>query len=148
MRSATSIRVLVVDDQRIVRQGLRALLGGKPGLEIVGEADCGETAVRLSERLRPSVVLMDLVMPGIGGVEAIRRIQRRSLDTSVLVLTSFALDLDVGPALDAGAVGVLSKDSEPEHLVRAIRQVCRQPSRHARGGIEARQEHEAASVRV
>jgi DNA-binding NarL/FixJ family response regulator len=129
MSAPTSIRVLVVDDQRIVRQGIRALLAGRPGLEVIGEADCGETAVRMAERHRPSVVLMDLMMPGIGGVEAIRRIVRRGVDSCVVVLTSFASDLDVRPALDAGAVGVLSKESEPEDLVRAIRRVGRQQCR-------------------
>jgi DNA-binding NarL/FixJ family response regulator len=129
MRLRTSIRVLVVDDQRIIRRGIRNLLTGRTGVQVVGEADCGESAVRMSKRLRPGVVLMDLVMPGIGGVETIRRIVRLGLDTRVFVLTSFASDFDVRPALDAGAIGILSKDAEPEVMLRAIKDAWRMHGR-------------------
>jgi DNA-binding NarL/FixJ family response regulator len=134
--------VLVVDDQRIIRQAVRALLATAPGLEVVGEADDGEAAVRRVTRLRPHVVLMDLMMPGIGGTEAIRRIVERGLQTSILVLTSFASTEDVGPALAAGASGWVSKDSEPAALVRAIRRAFR----HERGSPRrARQGHRHSS---
>jgi DNA-binding NarL/FixJ family response regulator len=125
----SSVSILVVDDQRIVRRAVRALLATAPGLEVIGEADGGEAAVRGVARLRPHVVLMDLMMPGIGGTEAIRRIVARGLQTRILVLTSFASAEDVGPALAAGASGWVSKDSEPAALVRAIRRACR----HERG---------------
>ena len=127
----TSIRIVVVDDQAIVRRGIKALLATEPGLEIVGEAEDGERAVQVLERLRPDVVLMDLMMPGVDGLEAIRQIAERELGTRVLVLTSFATDEKVFPAIKAGALGYLLKDSEPEDLLRAIRQVHRgEPSLH------------------
>jgi NarL family two-component system response regulator LiaR len=120
-----------VDDQAIVRRGIKALLATEPGLEIVGEAEDGERAVQVLERLRPDVVLMDLMMPGVDGLEAIRQIAERELGTRVLVLTSFATDENVFPAIKAGALGYLLKDSEPEDLLRAIRQVHRgEPSLH------------------
>jgi CheY-like chemotaxis protein len=140
----SSVRVLVVDDQRIVRRAIRALLAGTPDLEVIGEADGGEAAVRRVARLRPHVVLMDLKMPGIGGTEAIRRIVQRGLQTRILVLTSFASAEDLGPALEAGANGCLSKESEPAALVRAIRQLAgRGPRRglprgHGDGGRRPR----------
>jgi DNA-binding NarL/FixJ family response regulator len=130
----SSVRVLVVDDQRIIRQAVRALLATAPGLEVIGEADGGEAAVRRVARLCPHVVLMDLKMPGIGGTEAIRRIVERGLPTRILVLTSFASPEDVGPALAAGASGCLSKDSEPAALVRAIRRLARRRPRWGPAG--------------
>jgi NarL family two-component system response regulator LiaR len=116
---------VVVDDQAIVRRGIKALLATEADLEVVGEASSGEEALRLLERLRPDVALMDLVMPGIGGLEAIRRLAERDVGTRIVVLTSFATDENVFPAIKAGALGYLLKDSEPEDLVRAIRQVHR-----------------------
>jgi two-component system, NarL family, response regulator LiaR len=128
---AATIRVVVVDDQAIVRRGIKALLATEPDLDVVGEASDGEEAVRLVERLRPDVVLTDLVMPGLDGVEAIRRITERDPEARIVVLTSFATDDNVFPAIKAGALGYLLKDSEPEDLVRAIRQVHRgEPSLH------------------
>jgi NarL family two-component system response regulator LiaR len=125
------IRVLVVDDQAIVRRGVRALLDTEPGIEVVGEAGDGAEAVRLVERLRPDVALIDLVMPGMGGLEAIRLLAEQDSGTRIIVLTSFATDENVFPAIKAGALGYLLKDSEPEDLVRAIRQVHRgEPSLH------------------
>ena len=123
------IRVLIVDDHAIVRKGLRALLVTEPGLEVVGEAENGQQAVAEAQRLRPDVVLMDLVMPGMDGLEATRRITAEQPGVPgtprVLVLTSFAADDKVFPALRAGALGYLLKDSGPEELVEAIQQVHR-----------------------
>jgi NarL family two-component system response regulator LiaR len=123
------IRILVADDHAIVRKGLRALLVTEPGLEVVAEAENGEQAVAEARRLRPDVVLMDLVMPGMDGLEATRRITAEQPGgypaPRVLVLTSFAADDKVFPALRAGALGYLLKDSGPEELVQAIRQVYR-----------------------
>jgi NarL family two-component system response regulator LiaR len=130
-RRPPGIRVVVVDDQAIVRRGIRALLDTEPDLDVVGEAGDGEEAVRLVERLRPDVVLMDLIMPGIDGVEAIRRIAGRELGARIVVLTSFATDENVFPAIKAGALGYLLKDSDPEDLVRAIHQARRgEPALH------------------
>jgi two-component system, NarL family, response regulator LiaR len=117
------IRVFLADDHPVVRQGLRILLDSRDGIEVVGEAGDGEAAVAGVERMRPDVVLMDLVMPGIGGVAAIRRIRERVPGTRVVVLTSFAADDQVIPAVQAGAAGYLLKDVEPRGLEAAIRLV-------------------------
>ncbi|MET7333911.1 response regulator transcription factor [Nonomuraea sp. NPDC005650] len=111
------LRLLIADDHPIVRDGLRAALGGEPDLEIVGEAADGAEAVRLAAELGPDIVLMDLRMPGMDGVTAIRRLS--GTGPRVLVLTTF--DTDVVPALEAGATGYLLKDAPPEELVRAVR---------------------------
>ncbi|GAA2214921.1 response regulator transcription factor [Nonomuraea monospora] len=115
------LRLLIADDHPIVRDGLRAALGGEPDLEIVGEAADGEEAVRLAGQLAPDIVLMDLRMPGLDGVGAIRRLS--GTGPRVLVLTTF--DTDVLPALEAGASGYLLKDAPPEELIRAVRAVHR-----------------------
>ena len=120
-----SIRVLIADDHAIVRKGLRALLATEPHIEVVGEAENGRQAVDEAERLKPDVVLMDLVMPEMDGLEAIRELRSRMARTRILVLTSFAGDDKVFPAIKAGALGYLLKDSSPEELVQAIRQVYR-----------------------
>jgi NarL family two-component system response regulator LiaR len=117
------IRVLVVDDHAIVRRGIGALLATEPGIDVVGEAYDGHEAVAEVERLQPDVVLMDIVMPGMDGLEATRRITASAPQTRVLVLTSFAGDDQVFPAIRAGALGYLLKDSRPDELVAAIRQV-------------------------
>jgi NarL family two-component system response regulator LiaR len=128
---APRIRVLVVDDQAIVRRGIRALLATEPDLEVVGEAADGEAALRTAAGLRPDVVLMDLVMPGVDGVEATRRLTDGDPAVRVVVLTSFATDEHVFPAIKAGALGYLLKDSDPDDLVRAIRQAHRgEPALH------------------
>jgi NarL family two-component system response regulator LiaR len=119
------IRVFIADDHAIVRKGLAALLATEADIAVVGEAADGREAVAGVARLRPDVVLMDLVMPEIDGIEAIRRITAASSDVGILVLTSFATDDKVFPAIKAGARGYLLKDSSPEELVRAIRQVHR-----------------------
>jgi NarL family two-component system response regulator LiaR len=120
-----SIRVLVADDHAIVRKGICALLATEPGIDIVGEAQDGQEAIRETQRLRPDVVLMDLVMPGMDGLEAIRHITALQPEVRILVLTSFAGDDKVFPAIRAGALGYLLKDSGPEELVQAIHQVYR-----------------------
>lgn len=117
------IRVLIVDDHAIVRRGIRALLATEPGIQVVGEAKDGREAIAGVERLTPDVVLMDLVMPGMDGLVAIRHISTQHPQMAVLVLTSFSGDDRVFPALRAGALGYLLKDSSPEELVHAIHQV-------------------------
>ena len=125
------IRVLIADDHAIVRKGIRALLATEADIEVVGEAADGKEAVEKAERLHPDVILMDLVMPGMDGIEATRHITIRQPETRILVLTSFAEDEKVFPALKAGALGYLLKDAGPEELVRAIRQVyCGESSLH------------------
>jgi two-component system, NarL family, response regulator LiaR len=119
------IRVLIVDDHAIVRKGIRALLEIESGLEVVGEAADGREAVALAAELRPNVILMDLVMPEIDGIEATRQISARLPEVRILVLTSFATDDKVFPAIKAGALGYLLKDSGPEELIQAIREVHR-----------------------
>ena len=117
------IRVLVVDDHAVVRQGIRALLATETDIEVVGEAENGREAVAEAEGLQPDVILMDLVMPEMDGIEAIGRITARQPEARILVLTSFAADDKVFPAIKAGALGYLLKDSSPEDLVAAIHQV-------------------------
>jgi NarL family two-component system response regulator LiaR len=125
------IRVLIVDDHAIVRKGILALLSEAGGFEVVAEAGDGQEAVSRAEELRPDVILMDLLMPGMDGIEATRRITGHQPGARILVLTSFAADDKVFPAIKAGASGYLLKDSSPEELVRAIRQVHRgEPSLH------------------
>lgn len=120
-----SIRVLIVDDHAIVRKGIRALLAQMPDIEVVGEAGDGREAVAQVTEFRPDVVLMDLVMPNMDGIEATRQIKSQQPESRILVLTSFATDDKVFPAIKAGALGYLLKDSSPEELVQAIRQIHR-----------------------
>jgi DNA-binding NarL/FixJ family response regulator len=115
------IRVGVVDDHAIVRNGLVQLLGSDPELEVVGAAGDGEAAITLCVEQLPDVVLMDLSMPGMGGVEATRRIRDLAPSVQVVVLTSFVDRERVIDALDAGAIGYLLKDAEPEDLIRGVR---------------------------
>lgn len=119
------IRVLIADDHAIVRKGLCALLDTEPGIEVVGEAQEGHQAISQAQELRPDVILMDLVMPDLDGLEATRRITASQPETRVLVLTSFSGDDKIFPAIKAGAKGYLLKDSGPEELVHAIQQVHR-----------------------
>jgi two-component system, NarL family, response regulator LiaR len=119
------IRVLVVDDHAVVRKGIRALLAEIEGIDVVGEAGDGQEAVAQADALRPDVILMDLVMPGVDGIEATRQIAAGEAGPPILVLTSFAGDDKVFPAIKAGALGYLLKDSEPADLVEAIQQVHR-----------------------
>jgi NarL family two-component system response regulator LiaR len=119
----TPIRAVVVDDQALIRGGIKALFERGSDIDIVGEAADGASALRVVKRLRPDVVLMDLAMPGMNGVEATRQIVHDGLGARVLVLTSFGSGDDVHSAMSAGASGYLLKDSEPRELLRAIRQV-------------------------
>ncbi len=116
-------RVLLVDDDPLVRSGLRVMLDAD-GIEVVGEAGDGLEGVRETERLAPDVVLMDIRMPGVDGVEATRRIVNAGMPSKVLVLTTFDLDEYAFAALRAGASGFLLKDVPPEQLVAAIRSVA------------------------
>jgi len=120
-----AIRVLVVDDHTIVRKGIRALLAEIEGFEVVGEAGDGQVAIAQAETLRPDVILMDLAMPKMDGIEAIRQIKASQPESRILVMTSFATDDKVFPAIKAGALGYLLKESTPEDLVQAIRQIYR-----------------------
>jgi DNA-binding NarL/FixJ family response regulator len=120
--SDTPIRVLVADDQTVVREGLVTLLGLIPGIEVAGVARDGEEAVELAVALRPDVVLMDLRMPRLDGVEATRRLVAAS-GARVVVLTTYADDESIFAALRAGALGYLTKDSGAEEIARAVRTV-------------------------
>jgi DNA-binding NarL/FixJ family response regulator len=115
------IRVLIVDDHAVVREGLRSFLELQDGIAVVGEAADGAEGVEAAERLRPEVVLMDLVMPEMDGVEAMRRLRERVPRARVIVLTSFLDDERLLPAIRAGAAGYLLKDAQPQELARAIR---------------------------
>ena len=124
---AGAVRVLLVDDQPLLRTGFRLILEAEPDLAVVGEAGDGGTAVEMTRSLLPDVVLMDIRMPGVDGIEATRRIIREgaaSHDPRVLILTTFDLDEYVIEAVRAGASGFLLKDSPPEDLVQAIRIVA------------------------
>jgi two-component system, NarL family, response regulator LiaR len=118
---AEAIRVLVADDHAVVREGLRTFLELQEGLEVAGEAADGEEAIREAERLRPDVVLMDLVMPRLDGVGAMRELRRRLPGVRVIVLTSYAEDDRLLPAVQAGAAGYLLKTAQPQELARAVR---------------------------
>lgn len=117
------IRILIVDDHEIVRKGIRALLAIKRDIQVVGEAKDGAEAVIQAQILHPDVILMDLMMPKMNGIQATREITAGQTGVRVLVLTSFAADEQVFPAIKAGALGYLLKDSGPQELVQAIRQV-------------------------
>jgi DNA-binding NarL/FixJ family response regulator len=120
------IRVVLADDQALVRAGFRSLLDAQDDIEVVGEANNGEEAVRLTRELAPDVVLMDIRMPGVDGLSATRRIvaDDRSAGTRVVILTTFGLDEYVFEAIRSGASGFLVKDTEPEELVQAVRVVA------------------------
>ncbi|MGW0519700.1 response regulator [Crossiella sp. NPDC003009] len=119
------IRLLIVDDHPIVRNGLSAAFGAEPDIEVVGEAANGLEAVRLAAEVEVDVALMDLRMPELDGVQAIRRLREQSPQVRVLVLTTFDTDSDVLPAIEAGATGYLLKDAPPEELLKAVRAASR-----------------------
>ncbi|MBB5078431.1 response regulator [Nonomuraea endophytica] len=118
------IRVLVADDQALVRAGVRMLLQAAGGMEVVGEAVDGAEAERLAAQLTPDVILMDLRMPRVDGLEATRRILAAAPSAKIVVLTTFAEDANVYAALRAGALGFLVKDDEPERMVDAVRRAA------------------------
>lgn len=119
-----TIRVVVADDQSMVRAGFRMLLAGEPDIEVIGEAKNGHEAVELSLRLRPHLMLMDIRMPELDGLEATRRILAADKSIRVLVLTTFDLDEYIYEALRAGASGFVLKDDPPEQLISTIRTVA------------------------
>jgi NarL family two-component system response regulator LiaR len=123
MSDSGPIRVFVADDHAIVRKGVRAMLEVVPDIEMVGEATNGREAIVQVEKLQPDVILMDLVMPEVDGIEAIRCIKDRQPEARILVLTTFAGEDKIFPAIKAGALGYHLKDSRPEELVQAIREV-------------------------
>src|SRR5712692_3550435 len=119
------ITVLVVDDHAVVREGVRAFLATQPDVAVVGTAASGEEALRLAAEHAPDVVLMDLVMPGMDGIETTRRLRQLSPRTQVLVLTSYDQDEHIFPAIRAGALSYLLKDVGPEDLADAVRKAAR-----------------------
>jgi DNA-binding NarL/FixJ family response regulator len=155
------VRVLIADDHSVVRQGLRMFLALDPEIEIVGEAASGEQAIQLARDIRPDVVLMDLVMPGMGGVAATRMIRTEMPAVEVVALTSVVADEAVTGAIRAGAIGYLLKNTEADELRRAIKaaaagQVYLSPEAAARlvrevkipGSPEALTERETAVLRL
>lgn len=119
----SKLRILIVDDHGIVRAGIRSLLQGQPDIEVVGEAARGEEAVEEAVRLHPELVLMDIAMPGMDGIEATRRIKKELPDVRVLVLTIYDDEEFFFPVLRAGASGYILKEAEPLELLHAIRMV-------------------------
>jgi DNA-binding NarL/FixJ family response regulator len=120
-----AVRVVLVDDHAVVRTGLAQLLTGAGGIDVVGQAGDGAEALEVVRRTRPAVVVMDLLMPGVDGVAATRSILAEELGAEVVVLTSFSDNARIVAALDAGAVGYLLKDADPEDLIEGIRAVSR-----------------------
>lgn len=118
------IRVFIADDHELVRFALRTLLEEQPDIEVVGEGEDTQAVISGCERTRPDVLLLDLRMPGDGGVEACRQVKERAPKTAVLVLTSFDEDDEMFSVLSAGAAGYILKDTRPEHVVDAIRSVA------------------------
>ncbi len=119
------VRVLIVDDHPVVRDGLRGMLANEDGFEVVGEAADGREAVARALAYQPDVILMDLRMPEMNGVSAIKELAEKGIESRVLVLTTFDTDSDVLPAVEAGATGFLLKDAPREELLRAIRAAAR-----------------------
>jgi NarL family two-component system response regulator LiaR len=119
------IRILIADDHAIVREGQRALIATEPGLELVGEAADGFEAVQMARSLQPDVIMIDLIMPRMGGIEAIEEIKAENPKVGILVLTSFAEDEKVYSAIRAGALGYRLKDASPDELLTAIREIHR-----------------------
>lgn len=140
------INVVLVDDHSIVRQGIRTFLETQPDLVVIGEAASGEEAIQLAAELAPDVVLMDLSMPGLGGIEAIRQIKKMSPHSQIVVLTSFQDDEYIFPTLRAGALSYVMKDIEARDLTDTIRQAHRGEARlHPR--VAARVVHELRGAR-
>jgi NarL family two-component system response regulator LiaR len=125
MNMSESITVMIVDDHQMVRDGARGYLEAQPEISVVAEAESGEQAVRLAREYIPDVVLMDLVMPGMDGVEATRKVKDISPRTQIIILTSFHEDEHIFPALQAGAISYLLKDVKARELVEAIRRASK-----------------------
>jgi len=123
MTEVASIRVLVVDDHPVVRKGLHSMLHGESGINIVGMASSGKEGIASAEKLNPDVVLLDLRMPDLGGVEVISALRRSQPGSKILVLTNYQLDEDIFNALEAGAMGYLLKSCTQDEMVDAIRAV-------------------------
>ena len=124
MTDTTPIRILLVDDHELIRRGMHMVLDAEPDMRVVGQASTGEEAVHLTEQLTPDVVLMDVRMPGMDGIEATRRIVRSTPGSRVLILTTFDLDEFAFGALRAGASGFLLKNTPPAQLNAAIRAIA------------------------
>jgi len=122
---AARLRVLIVDDHAVVRQGISDVLGTAHDIEIAGIASGGEEAIAIAPQLKPDVILMDLSMPGVDGVEATRQTLAAVPGTRVVMLTSFSEPEHVNAALDAGAIGYLLKDAEPDEIIRAVKAAAR-----------------------
>lgn len=137
MTEVNSIRVLVVDDHPVVRRGLHSMLHGESGINIVGMASSGKEGIAVAERLNPDVVLLDLRMPDLGGVEVITLLRLSRPDSKILVLTNYQLDEDIFNALEAGALGYLLKTCSQDEMVDAIRAVS-QGKRHIPNALARR----------
>jgi NarL family two-component system response regulator LiaR len=120
---AETIRLLIADDHAVVREGLRGLIASEPGMEVVAEAENGAQAIELAAERQPDVILLDLLMPEVDGLAAIKAIRSQNPMARILVLTSFDDDEKIFGAIEAGALGYLLKDSSPTDLLRAIREV-------------------------
>jgi two-component system, NarL family, response regulator LiaR len=143
------IRVMLVDDHKMVREGLKAYLGTEPEIEIVGEASDGGMAGEVAGRVKPDVILMDLIMPGVDGLEGIKRCLAASPGSKVIVLTSMADDERVLPAIRAGALSYLLKDVSAEDLAGAIRRAAAgNPTLHPMAAARVMQELQAPQRRV
>ena len=119
-----SIKIVIADDHLVVRMGLVSLISLEPGMSVVGEAEDGESAVELVRRLHPDVVVMDVMMPQMNGVEATEKIAAEFPDTRILLLTTFSASNEVVQALDAGAAGAIVKDSSQQELIAAIKDIA------------------------
>ncbi len=130
-KTPSPIRILIADDHAVVREGLRSFIQTKPDMEVVGEAADGVEVVEQARALQPDVILLDMVMPRQNGIEAIKQLQQQGCPARILVITSFAEEDQLFPAIKAGALGYLLKDSSAQELVQAIRNVHRgEPSFH------------------
>ncbi|GER87634.1 DNA-binding response regulator [Dictyobacter vulcani] len=123
-----AITVLLVDDHKLVRQGVRTFLELQPDIQVLAEADNGEVAIQLASQLKPAIVLMDMIMPGMNGIEATRRIRQVSPQSRIIILTSFHDDEYIFPALRAGAISYVLKDVGPDELADTIRKASREES--------------------
>ncbi len=144
--SSESIRIMLIDDHAIVRKGLSAYLDTYPDIDVVGEANGGAEGVAMAAKLLPDVVLMDLVMPEMDGIEATRQLKAVSPTTQVIVLTSYSEDERIFPAIKAGALSYLLKDVGPDDLVRAIK-AARRGEATLHPSVAARLMHELTNAR-